>query len=797
MKVAINKSIRDEKGQALILVMILMVVGGLIVAPLLSYMYTGLKAGQKYEFIAHEFYAADAGVADGLWQIKSDNLETLFSTYDLYDYNSEWKYDLAENVNNTEVDVTIKNIWIPKDITQPTNPDYVRQLIRDGKLMVTGNTYTETTWEIKIYYSQEDSDPPLAITKLGIWLPPGFSYDTNSDCTLETWLDDKDKDYSRVIIPHCGGEAVTWTLTDVLFTDLPEVDTQDYPLTSIINFKFTSTQPGRTPEAISWITTSGVGDIPYTWDADVKVYYISSEAGGDDGTIIDAYAIKTDLRELGLTIEGDYRAIGDTLMTEGSGHGSNPFGIRYELLDYSDSVAGDIPDNAEVKKAFLYWSAWVEETGGITLFFDDCSNLDNGNWYYGSDWHEDWWTSAFQAHHYYHGGRELEMVDTTDLSSYAPESVTVSWQNWLYYENIESEDCFQYALHNSSGWGSWNTVWCNDYQIGTSPKTFTITVPNDYLTSDFKIKFQITGFSDRNEYCYFDNFTISVESDTIADTSVIFKINGTQVCFDEFGNPITGFEEITADQYQVRENYDPYGGPEGFSYSCKKDVTELLKEFANQGNGTYTVGGVYGDTGSQWSYAGWSLVIVYESTETKRHQLYLFDDFYYIAPHTEGLKFSISGFLVPDPIPGEVNAAKITCFVGDGDACYSGDFIAINAPDVPGDQIPDSYKLWDSIALTATWFYPYMANTNGSPNNVWNSQSIGLSASGIDIDTFYVPWGEPPSEGLIKPGDSSAEITLNYAGLNPIGAELIDFIYIIISFRSRTTMGGTITYLLR
>ena len=39
--------IRDEKGQAMVLVLILMLIGGLIVAPLLGFMSAGLKAGRR------------------------------------------------------------------------------------------------------------------------------------------------------------------------------------------------------------------------------------------------------------------------------------------------------------------------------------------------------------------------------------------------------------------------------------------------------------------------------------------------------------------------------------------------------------------------------------------------------------------------------------------------------------------------------------------------------------------------------------------------------------------------------
>ena len=69
MKITLNKLMRDEKGQALILAMILMLVGSLIIAPLLGFMSTGLMAGQVFEERMDELYAADAGVEDALHKI--------------------------------------------------------------------------------------------------------------------------------------------------------------------------------------------------------------------------------------------------------------------------------------------------------------------------------------------------------------------------------------------------------------------------------------------------------------------------------------------------------------------------------------------------------------------------------------------------------------------------------------------------------------------------------------------------------------------------------------------------------
>ena len=78
------------------------------------------------------------------------------------------------------------------------------------------------------------------------------------------------------------------------------------------------------------------------------------------------------------------------------------------------------------------------------------------------------------------------------------------------------------------------------------------------------------------------------------------------------------------------------------------------------------------------------------------------------------------GFVVIDVTK---DAAKLTCFVGEGDDFYNGDYLAFN-----------DTKLWDGT------------NTGGSsemsPNDVWNETSLGMSAGGVDVDTFVVEWDD-------------------------------------------------------
>ncbi len=82
MKKTGHKLMRGEKGQVLMLAIVLMLLGGLIIAPLLSYMSNGLKTGEEvYAERRDELYAADAGVENALWLLTSpENAPTANTT---------------------------------------------------------------------------------------------------------------------------------------------------------------------------------------------------------------------------------------------------------------------------------------------------------------------------------------------------------------------------------------------------------------------------------------------------------------------------------------------------------------------------------------------------------------------------------------------------------------------------------------------------------------------------------------------------------------------------------------------
>jgi len=457
-------------------------------------------------------------------------------------------------------------------------------------------------------------------------------------------------------------------------------------MTKNVTFRYTGPLGRQAPSALSWVATSNVSNLTLFWDADSKPYRITSMAGG---TIAEAYAIRSEMRKLGSAVEGDYCAVGNTLMTNTSGDAAHR-SILYEKSSatVTNSTPNGIPPSSTVEAAFLYWSGWID----------------------------------------------------------------------FHYCNASSR--------------KWKEIPELNYSKDTTPDK-----------------------------------RILINQSARVDTVMFgIKNNMTRVC---------------ADKWQVKENHEGGGLIDvlnTWSYACFADVTDQVKgliatgQVGANGAGTYILGhatagqyrtGCYsaynftfngtsnktgyplgtpatkcgGDWGYyqsryKYAYAGWSLVIIYTSAETKGHQLYAYgiqtDQFRFINGQASGGDkeiINVSGFLAPDDTSG----SRITCFVGEGDDIYG-----CNKP-LSGDN--DWIKV-NSIALSdgiRSWC------------NVWNDRSNALdnpTISGVDIDTFDM-------SSAISPAATSATIELGST------YDIYNIVYIILSFRSEITTGGTITYLIR
>ena len=768
-KRTLNKVTADEKGQALIIVLILLLLGGLIIAPMLSYMGSGLKTGKDvYEERMYGQYAADSGVEDALYKIQVDDAampdEWEEDPWAWDAYSTPYTYSMPSPVNGNDVEVTIQPQWILADLEDPPPG-----MTPHADIVIVGDTMGTVNdnglYQISINYTLDMRE--LHIERIGAYLPNGFSYVPGSS-NLEA---DSGAVYYCVpeVSPHRGGWVIKWDF------DTPRPKFDELPSDGekgIVTFEFSP--PGRPGAAFSWVV-SQPRDVYISWDTDLKLYQINSEATDvNSGRIItvDAFAAKNELREMGTAISGDYRAIGATLMIDEDPWNNPP--RRDTLLDESDATASGITSGAYVEAAYLYWSAWLED--GQTVFLDNCSNF---NYWQppGSRWSV---FEGFEGREFMGRGGGGDAASTLtlnypptgnmDLSPYSDQTIRVSWEQRVS-DNLESDDYLYLAVSGDGG-----STWSGDIEAfaGDNPTSiFTYFVPGEYVTNSFKMMLFL-DFGQGNEYIYINNIRIDAVP-LICDDSVFFEIDGTGVYFDSDGDPAVGDYEITADENDchVLTNFTGEGELHGFSYACSKDVTELVRLLTTNGNGTYTVGGVYGDTGDEWSYAAWSLIIIYSSPWTKGHQLYLYDDRFIYSDMNCNVDFDgdgnpggiISGFLSPEDIMDEDYAAHATCFVGEGDEYYGGD---------PPDDI-------DCILVNGD----YLSNSESPWDNVWNSKSPDLAEDGIDIDTFEIQYP------TIRPGDTSAQVDL------PTGIDSWNLVYIILSFRSDVTTGGTISYLLR
>lgn len=108
MKEAVKRIIGNEKGRVMELVLIMLTVGGLVLAPLLGLMSTGLLAGEVYERKTQEYYAADAGVEDCIaWLLQG---KTGNQAWEWYCENNTGRRLTPIYINGRYVNVTMQGL---------------------------------------------------------------------------------------------------------------------------------------------------------------------------------------------------------------------------------------------------------------------------------------------------------------------------------------------------------------------------------------------------------------------------------------------------------------------------------------------------------------------------------------------------------------------------------------------------------------------------------------------------------------------------------------------------------------
>jgi hypothetical protein len=854
--------IKGQKGQALVVALIVLVVGSLILTPLLGLMGTGIKSGQVFEQKDDETYAADAGVEDAMWHIRYDTLNATLSgrNYSEYDYSTTYSYPYNLFLNDKDVTVNISNVWIPTGISTPSKQQ-AQQIIDDEKLIIIGYPdAAASTYDIKIvyYYQGSYSSSPLKVKTLGIWLSSGYQYVTGS-CSLAG------KYSSETVSSYKGGCAVVWSFTSTDLSTFPTSGTPgSSPLVKIFTFKYSGPQ-GQIPELVaSWIDTTGVpGTSPTyscSWDDSIRLYHIVSQAGAVQ---IDAYGAKTKFRKLKSAVSGDYFGTGNSLIT-GTEDGDN--NIHYLLQRYTQATIATndnddtlgIPSDATIDAAYLYWTGWIDwntyNPSGSQTRYPTGDYSHSGTWDKTTNMYsyvDEQGTNDGDTTYLLHGTTNGSALFNFPVFSVptgmAITGLTVSLVAKDYNCFFSCSNDMRPAIRvggtnylttapSSDVPFSYDTI---SYTWTTNPKTNLPWTQDDIngvgsnalqdfgvYSSDANPQIRLTqvyatvGWGSPS-LKYPDNPTQQDLQVLVEDTARVNKVY--------FKGGTSTDTLVTTHDWQtlspdVVKNLE--GGEGTWFYTCKADVTDLLKGWIGNGtipsNGaggtTYTVSHVAapnqadptysfsfasggGSTGyplgtpapQQWSppsryclsHAGWSLLILYHCASVYNHQFYLYDidtpGFAFFAGWNGGSSSpctivdpdwdndgnpggTVSGFLVPPRSGAETNAARITVMVGEGDKAdgSSGNCYCKDRFKVNGTALPDGTGLYD----------------------VWNGNSRGLPANlGIDIDQFFVTW----SSNILKPMDVSAQISVS------TGVDCFTMSYMLLQFRSELGPGGVIT----
>jgi hypothetical protein len=101
-------NIKGEKGQALLLVMIAVILGALVIPPFVSYAGSSMIGSHAYGDALRSQYAADSGVEHAIWRLTDDGLMD-----ELLSAGSSVSYTLDESLNGLTTKIIVSNSWEP------------------------------------------------------------------------------------------------------------------------------------------------------------------------------------------------------------------------------------------------------------------------------------------------------------------------------------------------------------------------------------------------------------------------------------------------------------------------------------------------------------------------------------------------------------------------------------------------------------------------------------------------------------------------------------------------------------
>jgi len=191
----LKQMISSEKGQVLPLVLALLVFGGLVIAPSLSYATTSLNSGRMLEEGVNGVYAADAGVENTLWCMENGIPPP---------------QQLSENINQMEVAIQteekgIYTLYLGELILPGEHFDY---LDVDGEMVWDGGAEAYE-YTITVEWQPNEGYPVIHLEGVGARLPIGYSYQPGS---AASFVDNLATDEPDETLDGIGAYLLNWDL---------------------------------------------------------------------------------------------------------------------------------------------------------------------------------------------------------------------------------------------------------------------------------------------------------------------------------------------------------------------------------------------------------------------------------------------------------------------------------------------------------------------------------------------------------------------------------------------------------
>jgi len=189
----LRQMISSEKGQILPLVLALLVFGGLVIAPSLSYAATSLNSSRMLEERMNGVYAADAGVEDALWCLRNGISPS---------------EQLSENINQMQVAIQTEEkgtytLYFGELIQPGEHNDY---LDVDGE-MIWDEEAEAYKYTITVIWQPESGVPVIHLKGIGARLPIGYSYQSGS---AAGFVDNLSADEPDETVDSVGAYLLDW-----------------------------------------------------------------------------------------------------------------------------------------------------------------------------------------------------------------------------------------------------------------------------------------------------------------------------------------------------------------------------------------------------------------------------------------------------------------------------------------------------------------------------------------------------------------------------------------------------------